>query len=206
MLTAIGFTGPTGAGKTTALRVLEEMGGRTLDCDKEYHRLLETSQPLRDQLTEHFGADIAPEGVIDRKALAAKAFASPQALEVLNGITLPFVAEQVKAFLAEAEAEGIAFAGIDAPTLFESGLNRICHYTVAVTAPAQVRLQRVMNREGVSREYAQQRIDGQHSEMWYWQRCTFILLNNADYKTFRKRSRALLEYLVSLTEQKNREV
>lgn len=199
MIKIIGFTGPTGAGKTTALRLLEAMGGRVLDCDQVYHQLLDTCEPMCRQLGERFGQGIFTDsGTVDRKALAAQVFAQEEALADLNAITHPYVAEQVDAFLTEVEQEGAALAGIDAIALFESGLDQRCHYTVAVTAPASVRVQRVMEREGVSQEYAQKRVSSQHEDLWFWKRCTFALLNNGDMEKFEKRAQTLLDYIAAL--------
>ncbi|MCD8375667.1 MAG: dephospho-CoA kinase [Oscillospiraceae bacterium] len=199
MVKVIGFTGPTGAGKSTVLKKLEAMGAPTLDCDGVYHRLLEESEPMRQQLKERFGPEIfTAEGAVDRKALAALAFSQEQALADLNAITHPYVAQEVDAFLAKAEADGAALAGIEAVALFESGLDSRCRYTVAVTAPAEDRVARVMEREGVSQEYVQERANHQHENIWYWRQCSFAILNDGDMEKLEKRTQTLLDYIAEL--------
>ncbi len=195
----IGFTGPTGAGKSTALKKLEAMGGPTLDCDGAYHRLLEESEPMRRQLKERFGPEIlTAEGAVDRKALAALVFSQEQALADLNAITHPYVVEAVDDFLTQAEQSGATLAGIEAIALFESGLDRRCHYTVAVTAPTADRVDRVVERDCVSQAYAQERVDHQHENLWYWKRCSFAIVNDGDMEKFEKRTQTLLDYIMQL--------
>ena len=118
----IGITGPTGAGKTTALNVLEELGALVIDADAVYHGLLESSAPLRAALTERFGEEILDEmGKLDRKRLGSVVFGDPQALSDLNAITHSFVLEEIDRLCAQAEAEGRPAAAIDAIALVESG-------------------------------------------------------------------------------------
>lgn len=103
----IGITGPTGAGKTTALGALEELGAVVIDCDAVYHRLLAESAPLRAALTGRFGPGILGlDGGVDRKKLGNVVFNDPAALADLNAITHRFVMEEVDRAIARAEAEG----------------------------------------------------------------------------------------------------
>ena len=91
----IGITGPTGAGKTTALGALTALGACIIDADAVYHRLLEESAPLREALTARFGDICDQMGRIDRKKLGEQVFTDPAALADLNGITHRFVGEAV---------------------------------------------------------------------------------------------------------------
>ncbi len=90
----IGITGPSGAGKTTALRVLEELGGRVFDCDAIYHELLRTDGELLGRIEAAFPGAVK-DYALDRKALGAKVFADPAGLETLTAITQPIVAKRV---------------------------------------------------------------------------------------------------------------
>lgn len=98
----IGITGPTGAGKTTALRVLEALGGQVIDCDAVYHRLLETDGELLGRIEAAFPGAVK-DYALDRKALGARIYGDPEALERLTEITWPFVVREVERWLAEAE-------------------------------------------------------------------------------------------------------
>ena len=118
----IGITGPTGAGKTTALGALKELGVQIIDADAVYHRLLAESAPLRQALTDRFGTEILDgAGGLDRKRLGAVVFADPAALEALNAITGPFIRAELDRLCAQAEQAG-KHAAIDAIGLVESGI------------------------------------------------------------------------------------
>lgn len=175
----IGVTGPTGAGKTTVLQTLESMGCVCVDCDALYHSLLETSPALLGELTERFGRSILnSQGKLDRKVLGNIVFADPAALNDLNAISHRHILEQCHALAcqaAEAGAKGIVF---DAIALFESGLARNCDVTLAVVAPVEVRVRRIMARDGISEEYARARVAAQRENDYYVNLCDFALFTD----------------------------
>ena len=178
-MTVIGITGPTGAGKTTALREVERLGGFVIDADAVYHRLLEENAGLRQALTDRFGPKILDSrGKIDRKALGKVVFGDPAALAGLNEITHDFLETEIRRLLAQAEGEGRSLAAIDAIRLIESGAARLCRVTLAVTAPAEARVARIMAREGISAEYARARVAAQQPDSFYQERCGHVLVND----------------------------
>ena len=148
-MVVIGITGPTGAGKTTALNALTALGGRIIDADAVYHHLTATSPGLRRELEERFGPVYA-NGDLDRKKLGQVVFQDPQALADLNAITHKYVAQETQRQIDEARQAGAPAVGIDAIALLESPLAAYCHCTVAVTAPEELRVKRIMAREGIS--------------------------------------------------------
>ena len=152
-MTVIGITGPTGAGKTTVLDVLRDMGGAVADCDGVYHALLRTSAPLREELRSRFGGEIFDNaGDLRRKELGAVVFGDQAALADLNAITHRHIVAELRRLIARAEGEGRPAIALDAIALLESGAGELCHVTIAVTAPEEVRVGRVMAREGVSED------------------------------------------------------
>lgn len=184
----LGITGGTGCGKTTLLRLLQQRGALILDCDEIYHQLLLSNKPMLDAIQQRFPEAFA-EGALNRKALGGIVFADPQALDTLNQITHQAVRAEV---LRQLEDEP-PLAAIDAIGLFESGLNTLCHITVAVTAPLEARVARLMRRDGITEDYARSRIAAQHEDSWYRQRCDFILENNTSPEDFLKKSIAFLD-------------
>ena len=132
----IGITGPTGAGKTTALNALRELGAEVIDADEVYHRLLETDEGLKKALKAAFGEQIGDKmGRIDRKALSEAVF--PGRLEELGAITHPAVLAAIGARVEKAQREGRPAVVIDAIALIESGLGEKCDAVVTVLAPLQ---------------------------------------------------------------------
>ena len=190
----IGITGPSGAGKTTALRVLESMGGKVFDCDAVYHEMLETDGELLGRIEAAFPGAVQ-NYALDRKALGAKVFADPAGLEKLTAITQPLVAKRVISDIMSAAATGRQIAGatgfavIDAIGLFESGLGAKCDLTVAVTADEDVRVRRLMERDGVSEEYARARIAAQKPAEWFAERADLVLENNGSSEEFAEKCR-----------------
>ena len=184
-MTIIGITGPTGAGKTTALRVLEGMGGVVIDCDAVYHELLKSNDALQNELEARFGVLTDENGVFDRKKLGAVVFKDPVALADLNAIAHRHVVAAVKDILKESTAP---IAAIDAIALFESGLDKLCKLTVAITAPKEDRIARLIAREGITEEYARARIAAQPSDEEFRTKCDYCLENDSTEKSFQEKS------------------
>ena len=188
----IGITGPTGAGKTTALNALTSLGACVIDADAVYHRLLEESAPLREALISRFGDICDASGKIDRKKLGNVVFADPAALADLNAITHRFVGEAIDRLLRGAAESGAPAAAIDAIALVESGLGERCDAVVGVIAPAELRVRRIMAREGISEEYARKRVSAQKGEDFFRENCGYVLENTEDDTPEAFGSRALV--------------
>ena len=186
----IGITGGTGCGKTTLLKLVEESGGLVLDCDAIYHKLLKSDTSLLAAIESRFPGTVT-EGILDRKKLGGIVFADESALLDLNHITHGAVKEEVLRRLSEKPA----FAAIDAIGLFEGDLNTLCDVTVAVTAPENVRIQRLMQRDGISEEYARNRIAAQHKDEWFAAKCDYVLQNDSTEEAFRSKCLAFLAKL-----------
>ena len=184
----IGITGGTGSGKTTLLKLIEAHGGTVLDCDAIYHELLRTDSALLETIEATFPG-VTSNGVLDRKKLGAIVFADEQKLLQLNKITHSAVKAEVLKHL------GSALVAIDAIGLFEGELAPLCDVTVAVTAPLKQRIVRLMQRDGISEDYARSRIEAQHDDMWYHERCDHVLENNGSYEDFTANCLAFLHNL-----------
>jgi len=174
----VGLTGPTGSGKSTFAHRFEQAGAFVIDADKLAREVTEKGHPCLLALADRFGKDILREdGTLDRAALAAKAFATPETRQALNDITHPRIIARSEELLAACTAP---VAVIDAPLLFESGMDRLCDCTVAVIAPLDIRKARIMARDNLTSERADQRIAAQKPDDYYRDRATYCLVNDRD--------------------------
>lgn len=197
-MTIIGITGPTGAGKTTVLRVLERMGAVIMDCDAVYHELTCSCAPMRNELRSRFGGGIFDEkGGLRRKALGAVVFGDPEALADLNEITHRYIRAELQRAVAQAEAEGRSVVVLDAIALIESGLAETCDVTVAVTASEEVRVGRIMVRDGIDEMYARLRVSAQKPSEYFEKHCDHVLRNDGgDRAELEGRALALFETII----------
>lgn len=186
----IGITGGTGSGKTTLLMQMAQAGVLVLDCDAIYHELLSSDPSLLAAIESRFPGTVE-NGELQRKKLGQLVFSDENALLALNKITHSAVHAEVLRRLAAQPTH----AAIDAIALFESGINKLCDVTVAVTAPADVRLRRLMERDCISAEYAQKRIDAQPAAEWFYQHCNYVLENNGSHAEFQSKCLAFLRDL-----------
>lgn len=180
----VGLTGGTGAGKTSALAALEDLGGTVLDCDAVYHQMLRTDPALREAITAAFGPVFCPDGSLDRQKLGTLVFSDHAALDRLNAIVYEYLPPELLR-----RAQGHTLVGLDAISLMESGLGRLCACTVAVLAPAEDRVRRIMARDGISEDYARLRISAQQPDAFYRERCSILENNCATPAQFREQAR-----------------
>ena len=195
-LTVIGITGGTGSGKTTALDVLQEMDVCVIDCDAVYHYLVTGTDKLEKALPERFGP-VFKDGELDRKALGKIVFQDREALAELNRITHGLVNAEVDNILKAYALGGGQAAAIDAIALIESGMSQKCRFTVGIVAPEEERIRRIMEREGISEEYAAMRIRAQKPDHFYTANCDHTLRNDGTKEEFVAACQELFKKMLS---------
>lgn len=147
----IGLTGSIGMGKSTASSMLRRLGCPVHDADAAVHRLTAQGGAAVPAIEAAFpGA--TRDGAVDRAALGPKVFGNPAALKQLEAILHPRVAAERNRFLRRNASRGSKAVVLDVPLLFETGGDRLCDLTVAVTAPPFIQAQRVLSRPGMSAE------------------------------------------------------
>ena len=184
MSIVIGLTGPTGSGKSSLSKIAEEFGLKVIDCDKTAREVTNKGTEGLTALVSAFGEDILlPDGNLNRKALANRAFKDSKSTELLNKTILPFIADIV---IKQSKNQDTL---LDAPTLFESGINKICNKTVAVLADRDIRLKRIIERDNLTLKEAEIRIN----ETFFKENADYVLYNNGNENAFLERFSDILK-------------
>ncbi|MFY9120118.1 MAG: dephospho-CoA kinase [Syntrophomonadaceae bacterium] len=175
----IGLTGGIASGKSTVSRALRELGAIVIDADEVAHTIMEPGKPAWEDIIEHFGSGVLnADQTIDREKLGAIVFNNPERLQVLNQITHPRVGEQFKQIITTLRAEkSDAVLFMEVPLLYETHMERICDEVWVVWVDEETQIQRLMKRDGLSREDALKRIDAQMSLDEKARRADFVIDN-----------------------------
>lgn len=192
----LGLTGKTGAGKSTVASYLKEKGCFIIDGDVVAREIVTPSSPALDELCEAFGKDILfCDGSLDRKALAKKAFFSKENTDLLNRITHPHIKKRFQQLVEKAQKEGFAVAVIDAAALLESDCKNLCEKIIVVHAPESVRLERILERDKITKEQALTRINGQKEDNYYFTQADLIIENIGTAQSLEKELDKLKELI-----------
>ncbi len=177
----IGLTGPTGAGKSAVSVVAAEIGYKVINCDLVARKAVEKGTTGHSALVLTFGTEILnKDGTINRKKLAEVAFSSKENTEILNQTLLPHIVLLIK---EEINCDKVL---LDAPTLFESGIDSMCTATIAVLADKAIRLKRITERDNIDNSAALLRISAGKNDDFYKSNADYIIYNNNDIDSFLK--------------------
>lgn len=178
-----GLTGQTGAGKSTVALHLAQRGFLVIDGDKVARRVTENGSPALCELCACFGDDILFEdGSLNRKKLAERAFSSKENTALLNAVTHPYIDAVFKKELERGKKAGYRFALIDAAALLESPSRVLCEKVIAVICPKEIRLERILLRDGITRREALRRMEAQKDEEYYKKNADIIIRNYPPYE------------------------
>lgn len=171
----IGITGGIGSGKTFICRLFEALGIPVYNADEEAKRLMNTDIRIKEKLIAQFGEATYKDGLLDRGFLANMVFSDKGKLELLNSIVHPVVIQEAKDW---AERQTTRYSLKEAALLFESGSYKELDYTILVTAPMDIRIQRVIERDGATEQQVQERINKQLSDEEKLQLADFVIVND----------------------------
>lgn len=192
----VGVCGNTGSGKSTVCSLLREKGFRIIDCDRVYAALIAPPSGLLDAIKASFSEGvIQPDGTLDRKTLSEIVFSDKKQLEKLNSITFSYIKKRVRKILNLYRNTNVRYAVIDAPLLFESGLNEVCDVTVAVTCPEDVRIKRLTARDRADPAALKKRVLMQTDERITAKKCDFVIENFSDLDSLMENTLLLIEML-----------
>lgn len=170
----IGITGPSGAGKGTVSKMLNARGFHHIDTDLLAREVVPETLP---RLVETFGEILNEDGTLDRKALAKKAFSSAENTEKLNKIMHGAIMDRTREIISVGKENGQDKFIIDGAALFEANATEICDYTIAVLSDRQTRLSRVMIRDGITEQQAEERFSRQLSDEFFRENTDFTVEN-----------------------------
>ena len=192
----IGLTGQTGAGKTTVSALFAENGIAVINADSVARAVVQPGHPCLRALVNVCGTGILqPDGQLDRKTTAARIFSDAQAKQRYLAVIYPYITAAVREQISALTAAGHHTVLLDAPTLFESGLDRCCDMIVSVTADRAVRKARILSRDTLTDEQAEQRMNAQHTEAFFRDHSDAVIENNGDPDALRETVLSLLDTL-----------
>ena len=189
-----GLTGMSGAGKTTACSIFSESGFAVIDCDHVARDVVGRGRPALAELTEHFTTGILnTDGTLDRRKLGDIVFSDSTALKTLNDMIYPFITYEIICTVRKLADSGNRLVLLDAPTLFESGADILCDTIVSVTAAHDFSVRRIMARDGISREQAENRLRSQHDAHFYESRSAYCAENSGTLPEFEDKLRVIAD-------------
>jgi dephospho-CoA kinase len=198
----VGLTGNVASGKTTVADRWRERGIPVIDADRLGHEVLREDDAAREALVEAFGAEIlTPEGTIDRTALGRRAFATPETTRRLNAIVHPPLLARLERQLDELDRQGHAIAAVDAALIFEFGLNRDLDVIVLVTAPPEVRAERLHKTRGLDDERIERIMGSQMPDADKAPSCDFVIVNEGSLDELRAQADAVLDAILGGNEK-----
>lgn len=189
----LGITGSSGTGKSTVCKILQEKyQANIIDADCIAKKLSKKGTPYYTKVVESFGTEILLENEeLNRSKLAKIIYQNSQKRELLNQCTFGFIQQEMKRQIQTLNSKIIA---IDAPLLFEAELEKLCDYTIAVvTSKKEMQLQRVMQRDHIDEKQALARIQAQHENNYYQEKCNFCITNDSDTKQIEQQIKEILE-------------
>ncbi len=203
----VGLTGQTGAGKSTVSALFAESGFAVIDADEVARAVAQPGTPFLQAVRRVFGSQmVRADGTLDRKATAALIYTDPVARQRYQALIYPYITEEIMRRRAELAAQGFRVVVFDAPTLFESGIDRFCDSIAAVIADENLRLSRILARDGITEEQARQRIRAQHDDAFFRSHAGIVMENNGTAEQLQIAVRDAVDRLRAAAEQYDAEM
>lgn len=171
----VGITGGIGSGKTIVCQVFETLGIPVFYADNAAKSLMENDKELITNIKKHFGEDIYINQKLNREKLSNIVFGNREKLHLLNSLVHPATIKHGKDWM---ERQTSPYIIKEAAILFESGSNKDLDLVIGVFAPKELRIKRVMNRDHITREKVEERMNKQMDEDEKMQLCNFVIVND----------------------------
>lgn len=173
----IGLTGGIGSGKSVVARIFEVLGIPVYYADKAARRLMQEDPQLKQAIIENFGAESFIEDKLNRSFISSIVFNDPGKLQLLNSLVHPATMRDSEAWTKN---QSTPYAIHEAALIFEASVNKRLDYVIGVSAPREIRIKRVMERDGISSEDVEKRMKRQMDEEAKLKLCDFIIMNDDD--------------------------
>lgn len=172
----IGVTGQTGAGKSTVSQIFKNNGAAVINADDVVNEMYLPGSTCVLTLKAAFGEEIlSPDGSVNKAELARRAFKSKENTLLLNSIAHPWVFLKTLGMISRYAEQGFKLIVFDAPLLFESNADVMCDFIIAVVCDEKTRLNRIIERDSLTKEQADSRVSAQQSDVFYTQRADFVI-------------------------------
>ena len=191
----IGICGSSGSGKSTFAKCFSKKGYPVFDCDEIYHDLISSPSACLLEISKEFGDSVIKNGALDRKALGSIVFSDSKKRNKLNTITHKFVLDELREKLSHAKNQGFELCVIDAPLLFEAGLDAWCDFVCCVDSSEDLQIQRICERDKISRDDALLRIQSQLKTQSLADRCDAVVLNHGDLASLESECNKIINLL-----------
>ncbi|HOZ85932.1 MAG TPA: dephospho-CoA kinase [Niabella sp.] len=174
----IGLTGGIGSGKTTIANIFSTLGIPVYDADSVAKNIMQTNKTVRNKVIACFGNDVYRDGLLNRELLASIVFNDPAKLQELNAIIHPAVIQDAEDWFRH--HDHASFAIKEAALIFESGSHKQLDYVIGVWAPKSLRIERTIERGGLTKQQVLNRISQQMNEEEKMKKCDFVIDNSGD--------------------------
>lgn len=192
----VGLTGQSGAGKTTAGELFVEKNYGVINCDMVSRKVVSDGSNCLNALVSEFGVVILnPDNTLNRSCLAEIVFTSNDKLMKLNEIIFPYITDKIIQTAETLIESGFKVIVLDAPTLFESGMDRLCDIVVAVVADYTMRVNRIIERDNISIEMAQARIASQYDDSFFKQKADILISNDGNKEDLSQKLTKVVAYI-----------
>ena len=182
----VGLTGTSGAGKTTVCEILRQHGCMIINSDNAAREITEIGSPCHDELRLAFGDEIInSDGSLNRRLLGEIAFSSDELTARLNAITHPHIMKRIKCIINEYKQSGAKIITLDAPQLFEANADKLCDCVVAVIADRRLAKDRIISRDNIDEDNAENRLSRSHDDCFFTERADYIIRNDCDLVTLK---------------------
>ena len=202
----VGLTGQTGSGKTEVSRFISLQNIDVINCDQLAHNVADNEKNCLCDLALEFSISILnPDGTLNRKKLSSIVFGNETKLKRLNDIIFPYIKKRIYEVIDDLDRKGKHLVILDAPTLFESGLNKDCDFIISVIAPVEIRRNRIVIRDHLTDAQARKRISSQHDDMFFISNSDAVIENSGDLEELKIRALEAIEKMCRTFSGRNSE-